>query len=426
MRSVTVLILLPRASASPDSPGGWLDAARLAVAERHREMFLGLGAMDVRMAREPPGVRSFGRRLRELVADVIDAAPSRRATGLVVLGGGSMPLARPGDVHAFLAAARGRPRRALANNVYSADAIAVPDARMLLDVPDLPSDNALPRWLAEHAGIAVADLRDRPWLAFDIDSPLDVLLLGRDRGCPSELAGLAENIAAANQPVAKTLDAVAATLNDRRAELLIAGRTSSRTLQWLERNATCRVRALVEERGLKASTALALGGGDTRAGTRGDTRGGTRGGDTRAGTRGGTIAGTAGDQPADDPPSEPDRGESANVRFRPPRSAIGLLLDDRGPGALGEMAAELGDAAVIDTRVLLAHRLGADESRWPPLADRLASDLLRVEEVADPWLRDLTASAAGARIPILLGGHSLVGPGVPLLHTSRTDTAAAD
>ena len=71
-------------------------------------------------------------------------------------------------------------------------------------------------------------------------------------------------------------------------------------------------------------------------------------------------------------------------------------------------------------RVLLAHRFGADERDWPPAEDRFASDLLLPDRVADPWLRDLTASAAGARIPVALGGHTLVGPGLRLLlRTSR-------
>jgi len=48
-------------------------------------------------------------------------------------------------------------------------------------------------------------------------------------------------------------------------------------------------------------------------------------------------------------------------------------------------------------------------------ADRFASDLHRPAEVNDQWLRELTATAAGASQPILLGGHSLVGPGIPLL-----------
>ena len=94
---------------------------------------------------------------------------------------------------------------------------------------------------------------------------------------------------------------------------------------------------------------------------------------------------------------------------------LGLLLDTRGPDALDDVLAELGDAAVVDTRVLLAHRCGAAESGWPSLADRLSSDLLRADEVADPWLRALTKAAANSAMPILLGGHTLVGPGLPLI-----------
>jgi hypothetical protein len=142
---------------------------------------------------------------------------------------------------------------------------------------------------------------------------------------------------------------------------MVAGRTSAGTLRWLERNTASRTRALVEERGLRAIGLL---------------------------------------------------GVATN---RPPRSSLGLVLDDRGPEALGPILAELGDAALLDTRVLLAHRLGADEAGWPPPEDRYASDLLLAEQVRDPWLRALTASARDSAIPALLGGHTLVGPGVRLV-----------
>ena len=91
---------------------------------------------------------------------------------------------------------------------------------------------------------------------------------------------------------------------------------------------------------------------------------------------------------------------------------LGQVVDARGPEAFGEILAELGDAAVVDTRVLLAHRLGTDESAWPGAEDRFASDLLLADRIVEPWLRTLTASAAAAPIPVLLGGHTLVGPGV--------------
>ena len=104
---------------------------------------------------------------------------------------------------------------------------------------------------------------------------------------------------------------------------------------------------------------------------------------------------------------------------RQPRSILSLLLDRDGPAALGALLAELGDAAVIDSRVLLAHRLGRDESAWPAAEDRFASDLLLDEQIADAWLRELTRAAATASIPILLGGHTLVGPGLRLAFDGR-------
>jgi hypothetical protein len=96
-----------------------------------------------------------------------------------------------------------------------------------------------------------------------------------------------------------------------------------------------------------------------------------------------------------------------------------MLLDREGPEALGSIVARLADGAVIDTRVLLAARLGRDERAWPSPEDRFASDLLRPDDVRDPWLAALTRSAATAPIPILLGAHTLVGPGLPLLAASR-------
>ena len=96
-----------------------------------------------------------------------------------------------------------------------------------------------------------------------------------------------------------------------------------------------------------------------------------------------------------------------------------MVLDRDGPAALGARLAELGDGALVDSRVLLAHRLGADEAAWPRPEARFASDLLDPTAVDDPWLAALTAAAAGAPIPILLGGHSLVGPGIRLIGPRR-------
>ena len=226
----------------------------------------------------------------------------------------------------------------------------------------LPADNALPRWLEERAGVTVTDLRSRWRLGVDVDTPLDLIVLGdpaaRDLHAAAPLSG---------ERLGERLAALAGLLTNRRAELLVAGRVSTATLRWLESGVACRVRALVEERGLRAATQLAQSGATTNS--------------------------------------------------RPPRSVLGELLDRDGPEALAQIVARLADAAVIDTRVLLAHRHGFAESAWPAAEDRFASDLLAPLSITDPWLRALTESAANSPSdhPILLGGHTMVNGGLRLL-----------
>ena len=351
MSDVAVLILHPEPGPRAGELEGWVAAARATMAERHRRGFLAAGATDVTVSGGPPDGVSFGARLRAFVA-------RSRLGGVVVLGSGAIPMATAADRRAFVEAATSDEACvALANNRYSADVVAVSRAGNLRAVPDLATDNALPRWLAEVAGYEVTDLRRRWRLGMDIDGPLDLVLLDNMARPTQPSAGIVDRVIA-------RLAAVRAVAADPRSELLVAGRLSASGLAWLERRTAARTRALVEERGLRT-----------------------------------VIAGQ-----------------------RPPRSVLGALLDRDGPASLGRLVAELGDAALVDSRVLLAHRLGADEAAWPSPEDRFASDLLLHERIADPWLRDLTRSAAEAPVPILLGGHTLVGPGLRLaLASGRTE-----
>jgi hypothetical protein len=353
-RPVSVRILHPEPGPGAGPIERWVGAARATVADRHRTAFLDADATDAIVLSGPPDDTPFGARLRAIVR-------ADRPAGLVVLGSGAMPLATGRDYRDLVAAAGADGRTALANNRYSADVVAVAQAEVLADLPDLPGDNALPRWLEESAGFVVTDLRRRWRLAVDIDGPLELVLLRAVAPPGVDLVRLRS-----------ALDGVRVVAGDRRAELVVAGRVSVATLSWLERSIPARVRAIVEERGLRAATRLSY-----------------------------------------EPAAGAETGRAS--RGRPPASLLGEVLERDGPGAVGAVLGRLGDAAVIDTRVLLAHRLGADEAAWPPPEDRFASDLLLSEAVDDPWLRELTAAAAGAAIPILLGGHSLVAPGLRLL-----------
>lgn len=300
---------------------------------------------------------SFGERLADLVRE-------ERIGRLVVMGSGAVPRLSTRDAERLVEDASGPWRRASTNNRYSSDVCAISDATVLADLPALPSDNALPRWLEERAGFTVRELPGRDRLALDLDTPLDLALLCLAPRAPRDLVDLAHE----SSVVVPCLDALRALARDPRRELLVFGRGGSRTLRWLERNVRCRVRFLAEERGLRASSPLAIG-------------------------------------------SEP--GPASVVRQ--PRATLGRLLEAGGPAALGSIVTELADGGIIDSRVLMADRFGRDEEAWPSAADRFASDLLRAEEVQDAWLRALTHSAADGGIPILLGAHTLVGPGIPLL-----------
>lgn len=331
----------------------WLAEVREALARRQSVLFERSGARGATWVTEWHEGRTFGEVLAQL-------APPRG--GAIVFGSGAVPRLNAGDTRRLVeAAASGKPK-ALTNNRYSSDILALGRAAVLRDLPALPSDNALPRWLEERAGFTVADLPGRERLALDLDTPLDVCLATL---APGAAAWLGRTVADAGMEIPRQADLRTLATNPH-AELLVFGRAGSTTLAWLERNVRCRVRFLAEERGLRASSPLAIAGTTSR---------------TRRG----------------------------------PRATLSMLLAERGPSAFAEIVANLADGALIDSRVLLAARLGVDESHWPSAADRFNSDLHRAPEIADAWLRDLTASAAAATQPIVLGGHSLVGPGVRLV-----------
>ena len=352
MTRVAAIIFHPR----PAPGAGPLTEAFASIRRRNAERQaagFGRAGAEVTILDDLDDRKPFGQRIR----DVLDAgAPN----GLVLLGSGSIPLATAVDRRAFVAIAAGPSGHALANNRFSADVVAVAGATRLADLPDLPNDNGLPRWLAETAGFAVADLHRRWRLQVDLDTPLDALLAR-----PGEAEDTLGDHDVPTAAVRAAFAAVQTASRDARRELVVAGRASAGGLAWLEQRTSSRTRALVEERGFRT-------------------------------------------RPNDQ---------------RPVRSTLGLLLDRDGPAALGTLLAELGDAAIVDTRVLLAHRFGGDECGWPTAEDRFASDLLLPDRIADAWLRDLARAALDAPIPIVLGGHTLVGPGLRLaLGKGRTWT----
>jgi CTP:molybdopterin cytidylyltransferase MocA len=156
-------------------------------------------------------------------------------------------------------------------------------------------------------------------------------------------------------PDLHALPAIEALLTDPYRTLIIAGRVNVTILAAVERQVSFNKRLFIEERGMRASGRQA-------------------------------------------------RGEV--------RTLLAVLLSEVGPERFFATLADLGDGLIFDTRPLFAH-LAPDLSA----ADRFASDLLRPDLIANPLVREFTAAARAARIPVVLGGHALVTGGLWLLAT---------
>ena len=141
--------------------------------------------------------------------------------------------------------------------------------------------------------------------------------------------------------------------------VVVAGRIGSATWQYLERQTACRIRVFSEERGMQAD----------------------------------------------------ERERSGRVR-----SILGFYLEKAGIDGLFDALSALGSAVFLDSRVLFAHA-HLDPSR----SDRFHSDLGQWQNVEDPFVKALTMGAAGATVPVILGGHSLVSGGIMALVQAAWD-----
>lgn len=261
-----------------------------------------------------------------------------------VMGSGSVPLLGEDEFRLIVEQLDSRDPRFVTNNFFSADLTAWTPGDAIERCGAINRDNVLPRRLRDEAGLASVTLPRTTATQFDLDTPSDLAVLALTEGLAPELA---EAASAAAAPAARYRSFMP-LLCDRTAEIVVAGRVGAMTWQYLERETACRVRMFSEERGLATAP--------------------------------------------------PDHR---------PRSVLGFLLEEVGVERFFSRMAELGDALVLDTRVIEAH-MGISPSR----EGRFQSDLLAWERIDDPFLRRLTRGAAEAPIPVLLGGHSLVSGGL--------------
>ncbi len=265
-----------------------------------------------------------------------------------VMGAGAVPLLGVDELALVAEQLQARDGRFVTNNFFSGDLTGWTPGEALGRVGWLARDNLLPRKLRDEAGLAPVILPRTTATQFDLDTPADLAVLGLMEGLAPELMAAAAPV----RELTERLRRVMPILCDRDAELVVAGRVGSQAWQYLERETACRVRVISEERGLATA-----------------------------------------------PPGHR------------PRSVLGFLLEAVGAERFFARLAELGDAVVLDTRVVEAH-LGIA----PPREERFQSDLGAWELIETPELRRLTRAALEAPVPVILGGHSLVSGGLMALN----------
>jgi len=364
-------LLLVAAPGEPSAAfGSYAAVADAGQALLAAELTSRLGALGTAVRHVPPGAARpfhwgswYADAAREAVAEARGEGRPLDAIGYA--GAGALALASDALLDELVSPLAGE---VVANNRYSADAFVVAGDAERLDaalnaLQACDTDNAAVRCL-EDAGFAWRDLGAHPWSRFDVDTPLDLALLRLATRLPgtrpldNALAGFLEmaTLPGGRQLQVPNLEAVGAVIRSREAELVVAGRIPSAAWSYLETETACRVRGYVEERGMRAAR-------DTR-----------------------------------------------------PRSMLADWLDRLGPADLVGELASLADAVILDSRVLMAAVAGSsDAAAWPPEEERFASDFGDASAIGNPWLSELTAAAAAASVPVLLGGHALVSDGLRIV-----------
>lgn len=279
------------------------------------------------------------------------------------IGGGSLPLLSSLELANIAQQLASSERTFISNNFFSADLVAFGPGQAIEAIDPPNSDNALPQLLLRQAGLKRLDLPRTAATQFDVDTPTDLLILKlhpRVGPCTRDYLNRLELDTS-------RLELVLRFFTDPLAEVLLAGRVGSYVWSVVEQEAACRLRVLSEERGMRAD-------------------------------------------------GREDREEVHTI--------LGFYLQQVGPRPFFQALAKLGNAALIDSRVIFNHL-----RRRPSRQDRFLSDLGRVEGIADPLVRDFTQAAVESPQPVVLGGHSLVAGGLLALveaarhkHSSAADS----
>ncbi|MBI2264856.1 MAG: hypothetical protein HYU64_06740 [Armatimonadetes bacterium] len=202
----------------------------------------------------------FARELSELSVETVltDTAPFHfgetlrflihrfKLERLLYVGAGALPLAGPEELETLATCVAGSHRVLATNNLFSSDCVGFSPAEALMTFPPPESDNRL-AYLLHESGLPLAEVPRSLGLIFDVDTPIDAVILAMHPEAPVGARAAASSLRCL-LPVSEARQA----LLDPGLEVFVYGRAGSLLLSVLDKDAASRIRFFSEERGMKA------------------------------------------------------------------------------------------------------------------------------------------------------------------------------
>jgi len=268
------------------------------------------------------------------------------ADAVLCMGGAAAPFMSTAELGDMALTLRRDSSIVLTNNPQSSDIAAFAPASAILHIEAPDRDNSLANELRDQAGLKRVLLPHSLGVHFDLDTPTDALIMSLSPHTGELSKAALQQLSWSAHSVEQAISRMSQT----HVELGLVGRVNPTVMTHINSHTFCRLRVYSEERGMKA-----LG--------------------------------------------REEKGEVVSL--------LGHFIDAVGPEQFFKYLASTCDVALIDTRVLFAHKkLVLTEEQ------RFLSDLGLWHELEHPWLRSFTRAATEAAIPVVLGGHSLVTGGM--------------
>lgn len=229
------------------------------------------------------------------------------------------------------------------NNFFSADWIAFTPAESVLQIEPPLMDNNLPYTLWQKREMRSIYIDPSVEIIGDVDTPSDLLILAVHPKTDFYTKQFLDSLTLNTERVISF-----SKLLSSRNKIFLAGRVGSALFRYLDTRCYCSFRILSEERGMRSF------------------------------------------------------GRQGQVK-----SLMGEMIDNMGMDRFFSYIESVSNAAVLDSRVIFAHK-GLNLST----SDRFYSDLGIHDKIQDPFAREFTQRVMESPIPILTGGHSLILGGV--------------